>query len=95
MLLLFFHMPILTEIKIQLAKRHIKKETSIENFTAKFGEPNYIIEGGKFLGNRFNLDVNPTDEVWKYNHEGIPYWFVYIVTADGISIKDAVVDRGW
>ena len=44
---------------------------------------------------RHNLYVDSTDEIWVYNNEGIPYWFIYVVTSDGKSIKDSTIDRGW
>ena len=96
-LFLVFYLPILTEINIQLAKWRLKNESSIEGITAKFGEPNDIRIGERnlVLRDRYNLKVDSTDEIWVYNNEGIPYWFIYVVTSDGMSIKDSTIDRGW
>lgn len=90
-------LPLETELRVQAAKRHLRRATTVSECISEFENPRTAVsnDSKKILSERLHLSVTSNDQVLTFNKEGLPYWAIYVVTSDGNVVKDWAVDRFW
>ena len=87
-----------TELRVRSAEKMLNQKSSISAIIDEFGNPN---EKRKDLKDTHSysrgapLTLNEGEELFVFAKEGIPYWHILIVTADGSSIARSQVNRLW
>lgn len=89
--------PIETEYHVLSARRFLQGASSVSDCEAKFGSPSHKANADlkEILAERLSLQVADTDDILVFQHEGIPYWAIYLVTPDGQTVTASAVDRFW
>ncbi|MBB5353986.1 hypothetical protein HNR46_004258 [Haloferula luteola] len=47
------------------------------------------------MADRLSIDFSEGDTIIVFQREGLPYWAIYLVTSDGETINESLVERFW
>ena len=87
-----------TELRVRSAEQILNQKNSISAIVEKFGNPNEKrkdLKDSHAYSRGTPLSLNEGEELFVFAEEGIPYWNILIVTADGSSIARSQVNRLW
>jgi len=90
-----FHIPVMTEIRVQKAKWFLSHSTSFEEIIEEYGKPQLIDDrkSRKGLLRDTDIEIKEEQKLWLIPKEGISYWNILIVTDKENKFVIGAVDR--